>query len=159
AQGQDYLASSIYRAFRDYRNTIENRTVYAMKNEDSPRGKQDSLTESVEEPVVTPPVVKSEQPVQENKASNPAGYFMVQISSSLKPIPLNSKLFKGVKNITEYKVAERYKYTVGQKSSFKEVVDYLSDVRKNFPDAFVVGCIDGKIVPAKEVLNQNKALN
>jgi hypothetical protein len=64
-----------------------------------------------------------------------------------------------VENITEFKADDRFKYTVGQKTNFKDVLELLKDMRKIFPDAFVVGCIDGKIVPAKNVLNQIKALN
>lgn len=162
SQGQDYIASSIYRAFRDYKHMIENKSMYIVKNPESPQIKYDSLppqkdTANVSIASINVPVAPKNGSSKDT-AQTP-GYFMVQISSSLKPIPLNSKIFKGVKNITEYKVAERYKYTVGKKSSFKEILEYLNDMKKTFPDAFVVGCIDGKIVPAKDVLNQIKALN
>lgn len=155
-KGQDYIASCIYRAFKEYKNNIEHRSVYVYDKTDIPEGKTDSLPKEKD-----PVVEKVSTVIPETPKDKPTdkGYFMVQISSSLKPIPLNSKIFKGIKNITEYKVAERYKYTVGQKSSMKEVLEYLKDVKLTFPDAFVVGCIDGKIVPAKEVLNQIKDIN
>ncbi|NJO68225.1 MAG: N-acetylmuramoyl-L-alanine amidase [Bacteroidetes bacterium] len=147
-QGQDYIASSIYRAFRDYKMNIESHSVFGHKTVPEKIDTQIRISEPDKKvPELTDSVV-----VQ-------SGYFMVQISSSTKPIPLNSKLFKGVKDITEFKADQRYKYTVGQKTDFKEILAYLRNIRQTFPDAFVVGCIDGKIVPAKEVLNQIKALN
>lgn len=152
--GQDYIASAIFRAFRDYKSMIENRSVFILANNTLPLN-VDSLPVTTASIVVPDSV--SEPAVDTTTIRN--FYFMVQISSSVQPIPLNSRLFKGMENITEYKVAERYKYTVGRKNTYKEIIEYLSDIRKIFPDAFVVGCVDGKIVPAKEVLNQIKALN
>jgi N-acetylmuramoyl-L-alanine amidase len=161
-KGQDYLASAIYRAFKDYKNMIENKSVFTYnKNVETP---EDSTNPQIV--VDTFPEIDEEKPKEEKKPSlAPAdstktrGYFMVQICSSLKPLSLNSKLFKGVKNITEYRIDGRYKYTVGQKRNYKDVLEYLNTMKKTFPDAFVVGCIDGKIVPAKEVMNQIKAVN
>lgn len=154
SQGQDYMASSIYRAFRDYKNMIEDKSVFVY---DPVNTLPETPTESE---IKFDSLIKEEEPVLADADTTIIpGYFMVQISSSLKPIPLNSKLFKGVKNITEHKVDQRYKYTVGQKSDYKEILEYLNTMKKIFPDAFVVGSIEGKIVPAKEVLNQIKALN
>lgn len=163
AKGQDFIASSIYRAFRDYKNRIEDKTLYIYRN-NGVEGKPDSLPkeEPVTVKVTAAPAVKDTTATlttTQTAKETMSGYFMVQISSSLKPIPLNSKLFKGVKNITEFKADDRFKYTVGQKTNYKEILELLKDMRQTFPDAFVVGCIDGKIVPAKNVLNQIKALN
>ncbi len=159
SKGQDYLASAIYRAFRDYKNMIENKSMFIVKNTEAPLLKPDTLPKEKDSAIVSVAKNDKPEPAPQDTTSKIPGYFMVQISSSLKPIPLNSKIFKGVKNIKEFKVEERYKYTVGQKTSFKETLEYLNDIRKTFPDAFVVGCIDGKIVPAKDLLNQIKALN
>lgn len=166
SKGQDYIASSIYRAFKDYKNMIEGRSIFVHNRvNDIPSGKTDSLPKDKEnekpktDETISVAVTTPALPADSTSTKAKTAYYMVQISSSLKPIPLNSKLFKGVKNITEFKVAERYKYTVGQKTNYKEVLEYLNDVRKTFPDAFIVGCIDGKFVTAKEVMSQLKALN
>ena len=160
--GQELLASAIYRAFKEYKNMIENKSAYIYNNKNVEIPKDSSNPKILIDTFPEIEEVKSEEkkpisaPADSTKTS---GYFMVQICSSLKPLPLTSKVFKGVKNITEYKVDQRYKYTVGQKRNYKEVLTYLNTMKKLFPDAFVVGCIDGKIVPAKELLNQIKAVN
>lgn len=154
-KGQDYLASAIYRAFREYKNSIENKSVLvynkpASSNDSNPKfpEKPDTMRENP-----TPVIILKDTTILHSS------FYMVQILSSLKPIPVNSKLFKGTKNVKENIVDNRYKYTVGEYTSYKEVLRNLEDTRKTFPDAFIVGTIDGKFVTAKEVSNQIKGLN
>lgn len=143
SQGQDYLASSIYRAFRDYKNVIENRSIYVLsRNNPGAASSSDSFT-------INP------EPIAVQPENNPV-YYMVQISSSKKKIPLNAKGFKGIKNIEEHKSTDNYKYTVGRKTNYNDIVEFCKTIKNTFPDAFIVALKDGKIVPAKKVLNEIK---
>ena len=82
--------------------------------------------------------------------------FLIQIASSKKPISPNSRNFKGLKNVEEFKTSDRYKYAVGRKNSYNEVVNYSKVVKHYYPDAFVIAVKDGKIIPVKEALKEIK---
>ena len=84
-------------------------------------------------------------------------YFRVQIKSSPKKIPLNSKEFKGLKNIDEFQIDGRYKYTVGKTQNYKEIVNKQAEVRKTIKDAFVIATKGNKTISisdARKALGQ-----
>ena len=84
-------------------------------------------------------------------------YFRVQIKSSPKKIPQNSKEFKGLKNIDEFQIDGRYKYTVGKTQNYKEIVNKQAEVRKTIKDAFVIATKGNKTISisdARKALGQ-----
>ena len=84
-------------------------------------------------------------------------YFRVQIKSSPTKIPLNSKEFKGLKNIDEFQIDGRYKYTVGKTQNYKEIVNKQAEVRKTIKDAFVIATKGNKTISisdARKALGQ-----
>ena len=131
AQGQAYIASAIYRAFKEYKYEIERKSNGGVV---SGNGTNNS---------------------NNNKTNNLASgdiRFMVQIKSSAEKIPLNSVQFKGFANISEIKVDGRYKYVTGNSKKYDEIVELQALVRKTFPDAFVVAIKNGKTIPLKDAL-------
>jgi phospholipid/cholesterol/gamma-HCH transport system substrate-binding protein len=81
--------------------------------------------------------------------------YKIQIKSSLKPINLDSKEFEGLKNVSEWYSAQRYKYTVGTAYTMKDAKKLQDEIRKIFPDAFVVafkGDEQIAVTEAKKVL-------
>lgn len=168
AKGQDYLASGLFRAFREYKDEIEGVTKkyddafekqekYKMTKEDSlelkdisknltPIAKTDSLKDNQEDIEVVKTdreekdVIKSENPI----------IYKVQITSSDKPIPLNSDKFNGVEKPGEYIDKGVYKYTAGECKSQSDASKLQAVLRKNgFKDAFVIATQDGKRIPLK----------
>lgn len=121
---QDYLASAIFRAFRDYANKVEENSVVL---------RQEEIIASIDT-VINKDTIK-EVPVPKIKSSLE---FCVQIKSSTKPIPLNSKTFRNLKDIKERKLKGTYKYTIGSTTNYKEIVHIQSEVRKKIKDCFVV---------------------
>jgi N-acetylmuramoyl-L-alanine amidase len=163
SKGQDYISSSIFRAFRDYKNEIENKSIYVSNGynngksikTDSTNGKsikkdsagrKSSKTEFIKTPI----------PIKPSDSTNVEIYYAVQICSSKKPIALNSKIFKGYKNVEEHKMPDYYKYTLGKKSNLHDILEYSKPIRNAFPGAFIIALKDGKIVSAKEALNEIK---
>lgn len=127
SEGQDYLASSVFRAFRDYKDRIEKASV-VLKQENNIALKNDSVS--------NPSPFSSTQDLQVE--------YCVQITSSSKPIPLNSNVFKDFQNIQERKIDGVYKYTVGSTSQYNEILDIQTELRKKIKDCFIVAFYNGE---------------
>ena len=122
--GQEYIASAIYRAFKNYKITIEEKSSFVAKIDSS--------------------IIKPE---------SDSIQFKVQIASSGNAISKESDFFKGFENIEEFKINNTFKYTIGSASDFEKIVSYKKIIEAKFPDAFIIA-IDksGKIIPLSEAL-------
>ena len=155
--GQVNIASAIFRAFRDYKNEVETSGNKPVQTQPAAEPKTSASTTTTANTTTTKPstptTTKPSTPTT-TKPSTPATktdtgksnaaktdnktYFRVQIKSSPKKIPLNSKEFKGLKNVEEIQIDGVYKYTVGKTQNYKEIVNKQSEVRKTIKDAFVI---------------------
>jgi len=148
---------SIYKAFLNYKNGIEERASFANKQDTAPSPK-----ETVSKVIALPAIDISKQDTgaentqQIEPADNQTVEFMVQISSSKNSIPLNSNYFKGLKNVEELKITDGYKYAVGRKPSYEQIQEYMKVIKNYFPDAFIIALKNGKIIPVKEALKEIK---
>jgi len=150
-KGQDLIALSIYKAFSNYKRNIENRSVFVNYIDTLPPIKESGITDTFaslntigdgEDSIKVQPV--------------PLIEFMVQISSSQNPLPINSEQFKGLKNVEVLKTDNGYKYAVGRKQSYSKIQEYSKIIKNYFPDAFIIALRDGKIIPIKEALKEIK---
>jgi N-acetylmuramoyl-L-alanine amidase len=149
-EGQDFLASAIFRAFRNYKNLIETKTSFASasvindqpSHSDSMEGKPMAKTDSL--------IVK--QVDNPAPASLPQVEFKVQIAASSKILSKSSGVFKGQTGITEYHVGSMYKYAVGSCRTFQEAIAYSRQVKERFPDAFIIAVKEDKIIPLNQAL-------
>ncbi len=141
--GQDYLASAIYRAFKDYKNDIEMKSaggnLIVKPENSSPKNDSDRSKNAVH---------------TEHDELSGSIYFKVQISSSSVSVPLNSPEFKDLDNIEEYKTNDVYKYAVGAKKNYDEIIEYSKWVKNRYSDAFIIAVKDGKIIPVPDALNE-----
>ena len=155
--GQDYIASAIFRAFRDYKHDIENHSVYAQKQLKTdtilPRTAKDTGNSVTTNTDTSSPAINNS--VNQLPAANGI-QFLVQITSSKNAIPLQSDYFKGLKNVEEFHTETSYKYAVGRKSSYNDIVEYSKIIKNYFPDAFIIAMRDGKIIPLKDALKEIK---
>jgi FlaA1/EpsC-like NDP-sugar epimerase len=79
--------------------------------------------------------------------------FKVQILSSSNRLADDSPEFKGLKNISEYKEGNLYKYTVGNRKDLKSASSLQSELqKKGFEGAFVAAFKNGKRLPIREAL-------
>jgi len=124
SQGQDFLASAIYRAFKEYKIQMESSHISSNTTEKN----------QVEKKEVN-------QVKEENTGSV---VYSIQITSSLKPIKLQAANFKGLSDVKELFQDGKYKYLTAENKSIDDVKKYLPEVRKKFPDAFVVASKNGK---------------
>jgi N-acetylmuramoyl-L-alanine amidase len=161
-KGQEYIASSLFRAFREYKDEIEGSVKKYddefEKQEAYKLSKEDSLEMAADKPVKgsgdsTAEVkndVKNEKEDKEPEASRSPVVYKVQITSSDKQIPLGSDKFRGVEKPGEYIDKGIYKYTSGECKTQAEAGKLQAQLRKNgFPDAFVIAMQDGKRIPLK----------
>jgi N-acetylmuramoyl-L-alanine amidase len=162
-KGQEYIASSIFRAFREYKDEVEGavrkyedefekQAAYKMTREDSL-----ALASAKNNPVKGGDTLPkdggiSKTPVEdENQAT--AGsevVYKVQIASSDKRIPLTSDKFTGVEKPGEYVDKGIYKYTAGEFRTAQDAARLQASLRKSgYKDAFVIAMKDGKRIPLK----------
>lgn len=140
--GQDYLASSIFRAFREYKNVIESKTGTQI-TKIQPLNNANDYAESTS-------VQKSDsQRVALNKI-----YFKVQITSGNNSIPISSDIFKDLNEVEVFKSDETYKYAAGSKATYDEIVEYSKWIKSRYPDAFIIAVKNGHIIPVQEALKE-----
>jgi len=145
--GQDYMASAVFRAFRDYKLEIEQKTkqketvavtekeMIKSEVEEDMKGKREKKKEDKEEGIV----------------------FKVQIAtSSIKKelIPAN---FNGIEDVSLYEAGGLYRYTVGKERKVADANNLQLQLRsKGFKDAFIVAFKDGKRIPLSEAISQEE---
>lgn len=129
--GQTVIASSVYRAFRDYKTWVASQGGKPI--EDVDQGKSEIIAD---EEVSPKSVVEENQKPSQHDSDV---VWRVQVASSPEKISIKSKKFKGLKDIFEYEHQRMYKYTAGAFSTSDSAKKYMSEVRKlGFKDAFVV---------------------
>jgi N-acetylmuramoyl-L-alanine amidase len=170
-QGQDYLASAIFRAFRDYKASIDNRSgmeingiassTASVASTEAVSSREDD-TRVTQTPVVARSVESPSLKVPEGQKANsqdPAGsevLFMVQISAVPRGREMSSDELRGIAEITRVDDGERIKYAAGKFRFYDEAVEYRKTLTARFPDAFVIAVKNGIIVPLKEAVAEVK---
>jgi N-acetylmuramoyl-L-alanine amidase len=142
--GQDYLASAVFRAFKDYKNELEGKQKIEIAEVDK----------VVEEKKPDQEVKENEAPSKKNKEELEKGVvYKVQIATSSKKLALKPENFKGIKGVTIYEAGGLYRYTVGREANMTEANRLQVRLRANgFEDAFVVAFSDGKRVSISNAL-------
>jgi len=134
-EGQVYMASAIYRAFKKYKTDLE--TIEAALGDEQ---------ESIEEE----PKTEEEQPLPEEAEV----IFKVQLLSSSNRIEDTKAAFADLKDVEEYRDNDLYKYLYGAADSYESAKDLQKNVRKTgFKGAFIVAFDrEGNRIPLKEAL-------
>ena len=139
-EGQEYIATSIFNAFSEYKKNMDNRSSFTARIQPSVVEKDTST-------------VLDSGNVSEVKQKSSI-IFKVQITSSKKRIPKTSKYFKYLKEVDEITSEGIYKYTVGSKKSYTEIVEFCQQVRKKYPGAFIIAVKGSKIIPLDIALKE-----
>ena len=179
--GRKTLALAIFNSFKLYKSKFESRLnhTYTALNkkeseEKSPASSVISPTESGNDTNIIKSKLKESKnklPInkevkQQVKAAKPQMKnskkhvkeenritFAIQILANPKKLSLNSKLFKGIENISEIEIGGYFKYYCLETSSFTEAKHNLSKVRLKIPDAFVTSFKNGQPIPLKEAIH------
>jgi N-acetylmuramoyl-L-alanine amidase len=135
-EGQDYLASSIYNACKEYLNEIGNKSGISPEKKNNSDQKPDTL--------------------EKVNSQTSEIYFMVQITASASKTEIKPENFKGLSNITEISSQDRFKYAAGSFTDFSDAVNYRKKIETLYPDAFVIAVKDNKILPLQQALEQKR---
>ena len=131
-KGQDYMASAIFRAFKEYKATLEGVDVSVGANAATP----ESTFVSMPEVVVADGV-----------------RFKVQVVTSSKHIDPSPKNFNGLEGVEEMKGAGLFKYTVGNEESLEKARAVQKICReKGFEGAFIVAFRNGERIDLQEAV-------
>jgi N-acetylmuramoyl-L-alanine amidase len=136
-QGQDYLASAIFRACRDYIDKIEKKSYISIAKNQNTQPKDDNSAI----------VISKKGEIT----------FMVQIVTSSERNEIKPENFKGLKEVVEIDTQDRFKYATGTFDDYSAAVKYRKKIEVVFPDAFVIAVKDNKILPLQQALEQKKS--
>ena len=143
-EGQEYIASAIYRAFREYKRDIESKSSGMASGSPASAGPDTQRPETILTESTEP------EPVQDDQV-----YYMVQVLTTTRIRSLDDALFAGYGHVAEFKTNNLYKYAVGRSTSFEQISRLVPSVQETFPGAFVIAVRAGKIIPLSEARKQN----
>jgi N-acetylmuramoyl-L-alanine amidase len=142
SSGRDYLASAIFRAFRDYRGKVEARSRFNLVTQpDTEQPHSASVSYS-------PKNENTTHPVADNT------YFSVQIAALSKPVETHAKNFKGENGIFMQNQGQVYRYFSGKYKTVQHAREELRRLQKKFNGAFVVAFVNNELVPVETVFQK-----
>lgn len=139
SEGQTYLASAVFRAFRAYKEQIELKSSYAAEN-----SFDYSLSQSKNETSATVSAQWNDNPEFQLAELGTELTYKVQVTASRNRIATNNPFFKNLKDVEVYSTSNMYKYLVGNKETYEGIAEICEQVRELFPDAFIIAFKDGE---------------
>lgn len=127
--GQDYLASAIYRAIKGYFSTLS--------EEESEVRKTAAVAQGAE-------------------LQNDELWYRLQVATTSAPVSSPNEMFKGKTDIFEFKDGSKYKYTIGKFATLTEAKNYKESLKTEYPDSFIVPFCNDKKISMKEALDFEK---
>ena len=149
-KGQEYIASAVFRAFKNFKQNVETPEQalsqqypksYVPKSETT-QAKKPSPDTRQQKQLTQPPTTArisgaSDAPPLKPSASGVS--IRVQVASISKEVETSSSMFAGLSGVRMYQHNGMYKYTVGDETSMAAAERLLSQVKaKGFRDAFIV---------------------
>ncbi len=129
--GQTYIASALFRAFRDYKDAFEKE----HSDSDTDTKLIDSSTNRLIDSSTNRPIDSDKDKV----------IYKVQIESRSRKVDAPAQHYKGLNNVDYYEHNGQYKYTAGKFYTKSEADEYCKKVKTSgYPSAFVVSFKNGK---------------
>ena len=143
-KGQNEIARSLYRAVRDYSSYVIGTRM---------AGEEQAKPAAPEPAAETPkPKTDAAKPAAEKPVRKPAAQplrYTVQVMASASPVSVSSAQFRDYKGKVKQFTSEGrfpYKYCVGEYETRAAAQRKAAEVRRVFPEAFVVSCRGTQIV-------------
>ncbi len=139
-EGQNEIAQSICKAFGDYKQKIEgNLNITSIERNENAN------------------LISNQT---NNSNGNDTVIFKVQVFSLPRLLPSDAEEIKKCKkrlNISKVDVIfsnNYYKYTVGESDNYADIQKFANEVKKVYPDAFIIAIKGGNVIPLSTALNQ-----
>ena len=146
-KGQDYMASAIFRAFREYKEEREKYLAILHPAQGNPASSTTELSNSEKTEIQK----SIETTTPQNEEDLHKIYFTVQFATSAIEKEPTSANFKGISGVDMYKDGFLFKYTSGKFQSLSEAEQYKKQLQtKGYGDAFVIAFSDDKRISIKE---------
>lgn len=128
-KGQVYIASAIYRAFKEYKLETEKDLPEVIVPEHKPLAETRETTNTDDQAETKPEVAKEDAKI----------FYRVQFATSAELLGNYSSRFKGLSSVDFYEHNGLIKYTSGNFYSFKDANEHKNSIRKKgYKDAFVI---------------------
>tara|TARA_B100000965_G_C19564952_1_gene746375 strand:+ start:417 stop:1811 length:1395 start_codon:yes stop_codon:yes gene_type:complete len=149
--GQDYMASAIFRAFRQYKEEIEAKSKVLVNDDEKPSDEELNKEENSSKPKVS----------RKNRDVKKEGLvFKVQLATTTNKIDPEPSNFKGLQGVSYYEAGGLYRYTYGEESSWTEASKLQDQAREHgFNDAFIIAFYEGKRIAVGEAVKLLKGEN
>jgi len=165
-EGRETIALSIFNSFKTYKEKFESRLNLASRgSKKEPDEVSDTVPAEQQVAEIKKETHRRQQEVKEKKERTIVKeeikqsaketdqiIFAIQLAANPKKLPLNSKMFKGVEDISEISIGGYYKYFCLETKSLSKARQNLSTIRNKIPDAFIVSFKNGQPIPMKEAM-------
>ena len=128
--GQDYLASAIFRAIRDYLASLDAEEQEVKK-----------VTTAAQD---------------DTEAAQSALCYRLQVATTSAPVANPIEKFPGKPDVFEYKDGNKYKYMIGRFATLDEASAYKKTISAEYPDAFIVPFNNGKKISMSDAKKLEK---
>ena len=159
------IADAIYRAFVSYYSQVTGNKVIIpdVIASDNSQTESSNKSEANDHNNNNSSDNQSDKKVDDQKATvdkSPAKpdeiRFMVQFMALPEKISLNDKRFNGLPAVNRYNEGGLWKYTAGSESDLQSAKNILTEVKKKYPDAFVIAFKGETKIPVSEAVKLAK---
>lgn len=173
--GQSYIASALFRAFRDYKKTQDQLASEAISKdsinndthlttEENNDNSNTAITENIEDSNLEIENPSDAETITTdtsiNNEVNDEVFFRVQFAASQNEISLDSPQFENLEGVELYFHEGLYKYTVGKEKTLQDAIKLQSKMQESgYPDAFVVAFYNNERISATKALELLQAKN
>lgn len=133
SDSRDKIAKRLFNAFSQYKSSYDGSVTITKPVDESAAPEEQPAAKEIPAAQETTGTPASE----EAPAAEPEVLYGVQIFAATKLLPENSREFIGY-TPKIIKGPKFYKYIIGYSQDKKEAVDNLPEIRKKYPDAFLV---------------------
>ncbi|WP_348822246.1 N-acetylmuramoyl-L-alanine amidase family protein [Flavobacterium aestuarii] len=150
-EGQNDIAKAIANAIISYKYEYFGDGGAETYGEKPSQILKENPVKTSETPVKSTPVPEINKAVI--KKDTLGSIYKIQLSASKKRIALESKNFKGLKNVSVVYEDNIYKYTYGETTDYEEAKNQLQDVKsKGYDSAFLIAFRNGKKISIQEAI-------